>query len=410
MTYKTEKGTFMGGAGEMLAARLDVPTGPVRAWALFAHCFTCTKDIKGASRLANALTRHGIAVLRFDFTGIGNSKGEFANTNFTSNIHDLVAAADWMREHHCAPGLLIGHSLGGAAVLAAAHEIAECKAVATIAAPSDPEHVTCHFGAALDDVREMGSGQINVGGESFTITQQFLDDVNGHNLDKAIRTLDRALLILHSPYDETVGVENAEQIFIAAKHPKSFVSLDDVDHLMHGSDDATYVAGVIAAWSGRYVEAVEDEDADSMPGKAGDVIVWETGNGQYQQRVAVGGKHALTADEPKSFGGLDSGASPYDLVLAGLGACTSMTMRMYAERKGFNLDKVTVHLRHDKIHADDCADCANIVGKIDVIEREITMEGDLDAATRASLLKIADKCPVHRTLHGEVKVVTKESR
>lgn len=410
MTYKTEKATFMGGAGEMLAARLDVPTGPVRAWALFAHCFTCTKDIKGAARLASALTRHGIAVLRFDFTGIGNSKGEFANTNFTSNIHDLVAAADWMREHHSAPGLLIGHSLGGSAVLAAAHDVPECKAVATIAAPSDPAHVTCHFGAALEDVRVTGAGQINVGGASFTITQQFLDDVNGHNLDKAIRTLDRALLILHSPYDETVGVENAEQIFITAKHPKSFVSLDDADHLMHGADDATYVAGVIAAWSGRYIEAVEDENVDHLPGKAGDVIVWETGNGQYQQRVSVGGQHALTADEPKSFGGLDSGPSPYDLVLAGLGACTSMTMRMYAERKGFNLDKVTVRLRHEKIHADDCANCANIVGKIDVIEREITMEGDLDAATRLSLLEIADKCPVHRTLHGEVKVVTKEAR
>lgn len=410
MTYKTEKATFMGGAGEMLAARLDIPTGPVRAWALFAHCFTCTKDIKGAARLVSALTRHGIAVLRFDFTGIGNSKGEFANTNFTSNIHDLVAAADWMREHHSAPGLLIGHSLGGAAVLAAAHDVPECKAVATIAAPSDPAHVTCHFGAALEDVRETGSGQINVGGASFTITQQFLDDVNGHNLDKAIRTLDRALLILHSPYDETVGVENAEQIFITAKHPKSFVSLDDADHLMHGADDATYVAGIIAAWAGRYVEAVDDEGPVSLPGNAGDVIVWETGNGQYQQRVSVGGHHALTADEPKKFGGLDSGPSPYDLVLAGLGACTSMTMRMYAERKGLNLDKVTVRLRHEKIHADDCADCANVAGKIDQIEREITMEGDLDAATRTSLLKIADKCPVHRTLHGEVNVVTKEAR
>lgn len=253
MTYKTEKATFMGGAGEMLAARLDIPTGPVRAWALFAHCFTCTKDIKGAARLAGALTRHGIAVLRFDFTGIGNSQGEFANTNFTSNIHDLVAAAGWLREHHTAPGLLIGHSLGGAAVLAAAHDIPECRAVATIAAPADPAHVTCHFGAAIDSVRETGAGEINVGGAAFTITQQFLDDVNAHNLDQAIKGLGRALLVLHSPYDETVGIENAEHIFVAAKHPKSFVSLDDADHLMHGPDDAVYVAGVIAAWAGRYV-------------------------------------------------------------------------------------------------------------------------------------------------------------
>lgn len=412
MTYSTEKATFMGGAGEMLAARLDIPTGssgPVHAWALFAHCFTCTKDIKGASRLAGALTRHGIAVLRFDFTGIGSSEGEFANTTFTSNIHDLVAAAGWLREHHQAPGIIIGHSLGGAAVLAAAHKVPECKAVATIGAPADPAHVTCHFGAAIEAIKETGTGEINVGGGSFTITQQFLDDINAHNMNKAIRDLDRALLILHSPYDATVGVENAERIFLAAKHPKSFVSLDDADHLMHGPDDAAYVAGVIAAWAGRYVEYGE-ADVTDLPGGADEVVVWETGQGKYQQRISVGGKHTLIADEPQSFGGLDSGPSPYDLVLAGLGACTAMTLRMYAERKGLSLDKVTVRLKHAKVHAEDCAECPTKGAKIDKIEREVVMEGDLDAATRERLLEIADKCPVHRTLHGEVKVVTTEGK
>lgn len=408
MTYTSEKVSFKGGSGAMLAARLDIPAGPVQAWALFAHCFTCTKDIKGAARLAGALTQQGIAVLRFDFTGLGNSEGEFANTNFTSNIHDLVAAADWLREHHSAPSLLIGHSLGGAAVLAAAHEIPECTAVATIAAPADPAHVTCHFGAALDSIRETGAGEINVGGGPFTITQQFLDDVGAHNLNKAIRSLDRALLILHSPYDEIVGIENAERIFVTAKHPKSFVSLDDADHLMHGPNDAVYVAGVIAAWAKRYVAADVAPAAADLVGVPGEVFVQETGNGVFQQRIDVGGRHELIADEPQTHGGLDSGPSPYDLLLAGLGACTAMTLRMYAERKGLALDRVSVRLSHAKIHAEDCADCHTQAGKIDVIQREVVMEGNLDQETRARLLEIADKCPVHRTLHSEVKVVTKE--
>ncbi|MFC1673607.1 alpha/beta hydrolase family protein [Pseudomonadota bacterium] len=255
MARRSEKASFLGGGGHMLAARLDLPSGDIRAFALFAHCFTCTKDIKGASRLAKSLNDLGIAVLRFDFTGLGSSEGEFANTTFTSNIQDLVAAAGWLREHHQAPQILIGHSLGGAAVLAAASQVPECVGVATIAAPADPAHVTCHFGQALDEIRETGEGEISVGGLAFTITQDFLEDVNAHNLNEAIANLGRALLVLHSPYDETVGVENAERIFVAAKHPKSFVSLDDADHLLHGEDDAAYAAGIIAAWASRYITA-----------------------------------------------------------------------------------------------------------------------------------------------------------
>lgn len=408
MTQRSEKATFPGGAGEMLAARLDMPAGPVKAWALFAHCFTCTKDLKGAARLAGALTAHGIAVLRFDFTGLGNSEGEFSNTTFTSNIHDLVAAADWLRDHHEAPQMLIGHSLGGAAVLAAAHDIPECTAVATIAAPADPAHLTCHFGQAMSDIMETGSGEINVGGQPFTITREFLDDINAHNLDKAVASLDRALLVLHSPYDETVGIDNAERIFVAAKHPKSFVSLDDADHLMHGEGDAAYAADVIAAWASKFVNTDLQETPDKAGIGAGEVLVEETGQGLYQQHVNVGGKHVFTADEPEDFGGLDSGPSPYDLVLAGLGACTSMTLRMYAERKGLDLEQVRVRLSHKKIHAKDCADCSSEQGKIDVIDRDVVMSGNLDEDTRARLLEIADKCPVHRTLHSEVKVRTRE--
>ena len=408
--HSSEKVTFPGGAGVQLAARLDLPDGEPRAYALFAHCFTCTKDLRAVSRLAGGLTRHGIAVLRFDFTGLGSSEGEFANTNFTSNIDDLVAAADWLREHHQAPQILIGHSLGGAAVLAGAHRVPECKAVATIGAPYDPDHVTGHFGDELHQIVENGSAQVSVGGRPFTIERHFLEDISAHNMKAAIAKLGRALIIFHAPRDETVSIENAEKIFVAAKHPKSFVSLDDADHLMHNPDDALYVSGVIAAWAESYIDAPKTTDDIALPGNPGDVVVWETGQGKYQQHTSISGRHYLMADEPHAYGGLDSGPSPYDLLLAGLGACTSMTLRMYADRKNIPLQKVTVRLHHDKIHAEDCHECQTKNGKVDVIEREVVMEGDLDEATRARLLEIADKCPVHKTLHSEVKIVTRESK
>jgi len=399
----SEKITFEGGRGGMLSARLDLPFGPPRAFALFAHCFTCTKDLLAVSRLAGGLTRHGIAVLRFDFTGLGSSEGEFANTNFTSNTDDLVAAADWLRAHHRAPQILIGHSLGGAAVLAAAHRIAECKAVATIGAPYDPEHVTGHFGQALDEIRTNGAAEVSVGGRPFTIEQHFLDDISTQNMHAAIAGLGRALLIFHAPHDEIVGLENAEKIFVAARHPKSFVSLDDADHLMHNPDDALYVSAVIASWADRYIDVALDEGETIT----GNVEVSETGLGKFHQRVLVNGVHVLEADEPQAFGGLDLGPSPYDFLLAGLGACTAMTLRMYADRKQLPLNKVTVRLHHDKVHGQDCDGQA---GKIDVIERVVVMDGDLKAEERARLLEIADKCPVHKTLHAPVKIITSEGR
>ncbi|HEY9080001.1 bifunctional alpha/beta hydrolase/OsmC family protein [Magnetovibrio sp.] len=406
--HSSEKVTFPGGTGAQLAARLDMPDGEPRAFALFAHCFTCTKDLRAVSRLAGGLTGHGIAVLRFDFTGLGSSEGEFANTNFTSNIDDLVAAADWLRAHHQAPQILIGHSLGGAAVLAGAHRVPECKAVATIGAPFDPEHVTGHFGDDLHRILDHGSAEVSVGGRPFTIERHFLEDISAHNMRQAITELGRALIIFHAPRDEVVGIDNAEKIFVAAKHPKSFVSLDDADHLLHNPDDALYVSGVIAAWAESYIEVPKAEGGEELPGTEGDVVVWETGNGKFQQHAAIGGRHYLMADEPVAYGGLGSGPSPYDLLLAGLGACTSMTLRMYADHKKLPLDKVTVRLRHDKIHAEDCHECQTKNGKVDVIEREVVMEGDLDPATRARLLEIADRCPVHKTLHAEVKIVTHE--
>ncbi len=403
----SEKATFAGGDGQtMLDARLDLPEGEPRAYALFAHCFTCGKDVFAASRIAAGLTRHGIAVLRFDFTGLGMSDGEFANTTFSSNIADLVAAADWLRREHAAPGILIGHSLGGAAVLAAADAIPEAAAVCTVAAPAEPAHVRRHLRVSAEEIEREGRGEVRLAGRPFTITRQFLDDIEEHRLEDRIGRLGKALLVFHAPRDEVVGIDNATKIFSAAKHPKSFISLDDADHLLTRREDAIYVADVIAAWAGRYIAPVEAEALPELTAPAGAVVVAEAGGGEYAQAISVGGRHSLRADEPLDFGGNDSGPSPYDFLLAGLGACTTMTMRMYASRKGLALARASVTLRHDKIHARDCETCETKDGKIDRIAREITLEGDLDEAARAKLLEIADKCPVHRTLHSEILIET----
>lgn len=395
---------FPGSDGEQLAARLDLPAGPVRAFALFAHCFTCGKDVLAATRIAQALTEHGIGVLRFDFTGLGGSGGDFANTNFSSNVADLLVAADYLRQHYRAPALLIGHSLGGAAVLAAAEGVPEARAVVTIAAPSDPGHVVGLFGEEAARIAAEGEAEVQLAGRPFRIKRQFLEDVGEQKLLERVSRLRRALLVMHAPQDTTVGIDNATQIFIAAKHPKSFVSLDRADHLLTRKEDAIYVANTIAAWSQRYL-GTETLDMPPAVAEEGFVRVEEAHIGKYQQRIAAG-PHRLVADEPVSFGGLNGGPAPYDLLLAGLGACTSMTMRMYADRKGWPLEHVAVSLRHEKIHAADCSDCATTEGKIDWIEREITMQGPLDDAQRAALLEIADKCPVHRTLHSEVVIRT----
>lgn len=413
MAARSEKVTFTGGAGETLAARLDLPEGAPRAYALFAHCFTCSKDVFAAARVAGGLTAHGIAVLRFDFTGLGASEGEFANTNFTSNVADLVAAAAFLGENYSAAQILIGHSLGGAAVLAAAARIPQAAAVVTINAPHDPSHVAGHFHAAMDEINAEGAAEVSLGGRPFTIKKQFLDDISAQHLDEAIANLDRALLVFHGPRDEIVGIDNAQQIFQAAKHPKSFISLDDADHLLHRKEDAFYVADVIAAWSDRYISAdKKDQSAQDFShypqAGAGEIVVTESGQGTYTQAVSIGGRHWITADEPEDAGGNDLGPSPYDLLLAGLGACTAMTLRMYAARKKWPLTRVSVRLSHKKIHAEDCAECETRSGKIDNIDREIEITGDLDRESRERLLEIADKCPVHRTLHSEIREVTHE--
>ncbi|MDD9879054.1 MAG: alpha/beta fold hydrolase [Magnetovibrio sp.] len=409
MSERSEKITFPGALGENLAARLDLPAGAPKAYALFAHCFTCTKDIFAASRIAAGLTEHGIAVVRFDFTGLGASDGEFANTNFSSNVGDLVAAADYMRANLEAPAIVIGHSLGGAAVLAAAGKVPEAKAICTVGAPADPAHLAHHFQDSREEIEAKGEAEVQLVGRPFRIQKQFLDDIASQKLEAEIAAMQKALLVFHSPVDQTVGVENAQAIYMAAKHPKSFVSLDDADHLLSKRADAVYVADVIAAWAARYIDAGAAEAAAGPSAEPGTVVVQETGAGKFANAVSVGGVHALKADEPVTYGGTDTGPTPYDYLLTALGACKAMTMRMYAERKGIKLERATVTLRHDKIHADDCAECETETGKVDDIQIEIGIEGDLDDATRQRIAEIADMCPVHKTLHSEVRIESRLS-
>jgi uncharacterized OsmC-like protein/alpha/beta superfamily hydrolase len=413
MAARIERVTFPGSQGADLSARLDLPAGPARAFALFAHCFTCSKDIAAASRIASALTDVGFGVLRFDFTGLGMSGGEFENTNFTSNTADLVAAADWLRAEHRGPQLLVGHSLGGAAVLAVAADIAEVRAVATIGAPSSPDHVTDVFRSSLDEIAAAGVAQVQLAGREFTIRQQFVDDLRDHVITDRVKTMKRALLVLHSPIDNTVSIEHASEIFAAARHPKSFVSLDGADHMLTERSDAQFAAAMIGAFADRYI--VDESGVLDAPRASAPVVVAETTQGPFLNHVVVG-RHRLLADEPESVGGFDAGPSPYDLLGAALGACTSMTLRMYADRKGVPLDRVTVAVTHGKVHAVDCAECSENEllsgrsGMIDRFERLVTVDGDdLTDDHRAKLLEIADKCPVHRTLESASSIVTRLS-
>ncbi|MBD3664510.1 OsmC family protein [Sulfitobacter sp. TSTF-M16] len=398
----TERITFPGHNGDTLAARLDLPEGPHLATALFAHCFTCGKDIPAARRIAARLAGMGIAVLRFDFTGLGHSEGEFSNTSFTSNVDDLIAACRYLDERDMPPSLLIGHSLGGAAVLKAAAQIDQIKAVATLGAPFDPEHVTHNFADALPEIISKGVGEVSLGGRPIRIGKQFIEDVAAGELTPAIGKLKAALLVLHAPQDAIVSIDNASQIFLAAKHPKSFVTLDDADHLITRASDAEYAADVIATWATRYLPLKPPAPPPGAP--EGIVRVAEADPDGYLQDVNAGPSHHTLADEPEAYGGTNRGMTPYGFLSAGLGACTSMTIRMYARRKKWLLTHVSVDICHDKVHAQDAETGSG--DKIDVWRRRIRLEGDLDAEQRQRLLEIADKCPVHRTLERSSEVKT----
>lgn len=402
---RSQKVTFEGSQGN-LAARLDLPEGKPRAYALFAHCFTCSKDIFAASRIAAGLTELGIATLRFDFTGLGASDGEFANTNFSSNVEDLLCAVRFLEENYQPPRILIGHSLGGAAMLSVAGQVDDAKAIATIGAPFDPKHVGHHFLDKMEVIERDGEAEVQIAGRRFRVKKQFLDDIRSHDLEEKIANLKKALLVFHAPMDTTVGVENASAIFLAAKHPKSFVSLDDADHLLSRYEDSVYVSQVIGAWASRYVpELQRDQIRTDLRAGRDATVVAETGEGLFSQFIDSAG-HVLHADEPFEMGGDNLGPTPYGFLLSGLGACTSMTVRMYARRKGIPLERVAVRLRHQKIHAEDCEE---FDGGIDVIEREVELVGDMTEDEIKRLLEIADKCPVHRTLESKVRVQTKRA-
>jgi uncharacterized OsmC-like protein/alpha-beta hydrolase superfamily lysophospholipase len=403
---RTERFDFPNSKGEKLASLIDLPLGKPTAYALFAHCFTCGKDNLAAKRISERLAAVGIAVVRFDFTGLGMSEGEFANTHyFSSNVEDLIAAAKHLRESYGAPAILIGHSLGGAAVLAAAHKIPDARAVVTIAAPCDPSHVVGLFKEQVGTIREQGEVEVSLAGRPFRIKREFLDDVGEKRLHESLAAMRKALLIFHSPTDAQVGIDNASRIFTTARHPKSFVSLAGADHLLSKKSDAVYVADVIAAWASRYLD--QPAGMTEAEVEQGLVLVRETHGGKFQQEI-LSGPHRMLADEPVKLGGLDSGPGPYDFVLAGLGACTSMTIRLYADFKKIPLQNVSVRLSHDKIHVKDCETCDTKVNMVDRIERAITLEGPLDAEQRQRLMEIADKCPVHKTLESKIEIHTVE--
>jgi putative redox protein len=386
-----------------LAGLLHTPPGDVRGYAIFAHCFTCGKDSLAASRISRELVALGFAVLRFDFTGLGNSDGDFANANFSSNVDDLVAAADFLRADYSAPVLLIGHSLGGRAVLSAAHRIAEVAAVVTIGAPADAAHITRHFAAQLETISDRGEVAVELAGRPFTIKKQFLDDIARPNDD--IENLRKPLLILHSPLDTVVSIKQAELIYQRSMHPKSFVSLDTADHMLTDKGDAAYAAKVISAWSNKYLPGAASVQAPARQLPAGEVAIGEH-NRRFTRNV-WSDDHQWLADEPLAVGGDNLGPDPYEHLLAALGTCTSMTLRMYANRKQIPLDNVEVTLRHSRQHGEDCEHCDADNARVDLLERELVLHGDLSAEQRQRLVEIADRCPVHKTLEGKLVITTR---
>jgi len=398
-----QKVTFQNKEGQNLVGRLELPIDQhPHNFAIFAHCFTCNKNLSAVKNIGKALTSKGFAVLRFDFTGLGESEGDFADTNFSGNVEDLIAASDYLKENHQAPTLLVGHSLGGAAVIFAASEIESIKAVATIGAPSSPNHVTHLLKSGIDEINTSGKAVVNLSGRDFTIKKQFIEDIQNKSLPDTAKKLRKPLIVLHSPQDTTVGIKNAEEIYVAAHHPKSFVSLDGADHLLMNRQDSAYAGEVIAGWAQRYVEIPNESNLKSKH----QVVASLDAEDGFTTTMKVG-NHAMTADEPTSFGGNDFGPSPYELVSAGLSACTAMTVQMYVRRKGWPLENIEVHTSYSKTHAEDCENCEENSAKIDTFHREIKLTGDLDEKQIVRILQIADKCPVHKTLHNETQVITK---
>ncbi len=385
----------------MLAARLELPVDKrVNAYAIFAHCFTCSKNLIAVTHISRGLTSKGIAVLRFDFTGLGESEGDFEDTNFSSNVSDLITAAEYLKENYGEAKIMVGHSLGGAAVLMAAAQLKHIEAIATIGAPADPVHVTHLFQSSLEEIEASGKAKVSLGGRPFTITKQFVEDLEEYEKLDVIKELRRPLLVMHSPQDEIVDIKNAEKIYVSAMHPKSYISLDGADHLLTNRDDAEYAGQMVAAWASRYIKV---EPADDLKTEEQVVVRNEADKGLQTEIMANG--HFLLADEPEDLGGTNLGGTPYDLLISGLGACTAMTIRMYANHKKWPLEEVKVHLTREKRHAEDATGLGE-KDKLEFIDRYVELTGDLTDEQRQRILEIADKCPVHKTLTNGLKVNT----
>ncbi|MBD2841819.1 bifunctional alpha/beta hydrolase/OsmC family protein [Erythrobacter sp. KMU-140] len=392
-------------SGQTLSGALEMPTGLVRGAAVFAHCFTCTKQSRAAISVARALARQGIACLRFDFTGLGGSDGDFGKAGFATDIVDLIAAAEHLFERFEGKLLLVGHSLGGAAVLAAASQLGSSKvaAVATIGAPSDVPHVLHNISGDLDAIERDGEGEVTIGGRPFNLSGEFLEKTRSVDLLALVKDLRIPYLALHSPSDDIVGVEHASALFQAAFHPKSFVSLAGADHLLTNPSDAEFAASIIASWAQRYLPLRDDWP---MPE---DGVVVQTGHGKFGTEVHTA-THRFVADEPRSYGGDDTGPTPYDLLLAALGTCTAMTMKMYADRKEWPFDGARIHVTHERNHAEDCGHALSAEEEgmtAQALNRVIEVFGDeLTEEQRRKIIEIADKCPVHKTLEGHLHIHT----
>ncbi|MDT0651282.1 bifunctional alpha/beta hydrolase/OsmC family protein [Autumnicola edwardsiae] len=399
---KTTKVAFKNNEGNELVGYLELPTNQKpHNFVLFAHCFTCNKNFFAPKNISRTLASRGFGVLRFDFTGLGESEGNFSDTNFSGNVQDLVAAAKFLKKEHKSPSVLVGHSLGGAAVLMASEEIESVKAIATIAAPSTITHVEGLLSEQMDKLMKDANATVNIGGRPFKIKKQFLEDLQKHDLRSRLSKLEKAILILHSPQDEVVEVKNAEELYTAVSHPKSFVSLDGADHLLNDKEYSIYAGRVIATWAEKYIELEEIQDLETDH-----QVVANLGKEGFTTQVKAG-IHNFTADEPVKMGGNNFGPTPYEFLSAGLAACTSMTIQMYAKRKKWPVENVETHVNYAKQHAKDCEDCDKDGSKIDTFEREISISGDLEEKQKERLLEIADKCPVHKTLSAKVTILTK---
>lgn len=399
-----QKVLFKNKEGQQLVGRIELPADRhPHNMAIFAHCFTCNKNLSAVRNISKSLTAEGFGVLRFDFTGLGESEGDFADTNFSGNVEDLVAAAEFLEKEYQSPSLLVGHSLGGAAVIFAATKIPSVSAVATIGAPSNPVHVKKLLKSSLDEINDSGEAVVYLSGREFTIKKQFLINLESNKLAETVQSLKSSLLIMHSPQDLTVEIKNAEEIYINARHPKSFISLDGADHLLSNKEDSLYAGKMVASWASRYLQIPEPLNLKTRQ----QALASLNAEDGFTTQMRVGNHH-LVADEPIEFGGNDFGPSPYELVSAGLSACTAMTLQMYARRKKWDLQNVEVHTSHNKIHATDCGECESGHAKIDTFDREIRIDGDLDETQTARLMEIANRCPVHRTLESDITINTRQ--